>query len=118
MCPSSLEFIVNCVWQFVFRFDESSPHVACRKCVEDDEENHPLEHHLIMESLEKGKVFGFPSKEAAEVWFSEEEFRIMAVMGFHLKEMKGKFPVYSNFEYEEGKSRQLVFMPDYSNENK
>jgi hypothetical protein len=84
----------------------------------DDEENHPLEHHLIMESLEKGKVFGFPSKEAAEVWFSEEEFRIMAVMGFHLKEMKGKFPVYSNFEYEEGKSRQLVFMPDYSNENK
>ncbi len=82
------------------------------------DENHPLEHHLVMESLEKGKVFGFPSKEAAEVWFSKEEFRIMAKMGYHLKKMKGDDPVLSDFEYEEGKFRQLVFKPDYSYENK
>lgn len=84
----------------------------------DNDEKHPLEQHLINEAAENDKIFGFRTKEAANIWFSQEEFRIMAMYGYHLKKMKGSDPVYSNIEYKKGKPRQLVFTRGSKNENK
>lgn len=82
------------------------------------DDKHPIESHLIDQAFFQGKIFGFKTKESAKAWFSEEEFKIMAEFGYHLKKMKGTDPVYSCYEYKKGIPCQLVFKRWSKNENK